>query len=346
MRYKILGKTGLKVSEIGFGALQFARLGRKDAISLVREAHSRGINLIDTAHGYPCSEEILGKAVQGIRDSLVICTKSYSTDRKEFLGQLDTSLSRMGTDYIDIFMFHDASKPEKFEKLLANGVIEALAEQKQKGKVRHIGFSCHNPDVIERYYGVADFSVILMPVNFVSVEFTRDPIYKRLVANDIGILGMKPLGGGRIDDAGISLRYIKQFSRVIPVVGTESVAELVQNIGHMESDESLSDGDWEKIESIKKKLGDKFCRGCRYCMPCPQGLDIYEFNFIKVYYDQFPIDVFLDAGRTEEMERLEQCDQCGQCEEKCPYGLDIMDMMRENRDFYMQKLREHEQAEL
>jgi len=341
VRYKILGKTGLKVSEIGFGALQFARLDQKEAISLVREAYSRGINLIDTAHDYPNSEQILGKAIKGIRDSLIICTKSYSTDKKEFLGQLDTSLSRLRTDYIDIFMFHDASQQEKYDKLVLNGVIDALVGEKQKGKVRHIGFSCHNPDIIRSYYDVEDFSVIMMPVNFVSVEFTRDEIYKRLVGNDIGILGMKPLGGGRIEDAGLSLRYIKQFNRVIPVVGTESSTELAQNMGHMESDVALSEQDREKIAAIRQKLGDKFCRGCRYCMPCPQGIDINELNFIKVFYVQFPIDRFLTPQRTMKVEKLDECTQCGQCEEKCPYSLDIMEMMYENRDFYMQKLQEY-----
>ncbi|MDZ7837772.1 MAG: aldo/keto reductase [Actinomycetota bacterium] len=110
MRYKILGKTNLKVSEIGFGAIQFARIPLKESIDLVRQAYEQGINFIDTAHMYPDSENILGKAIQGIRDSLIISSKSLSTDKKEFLSQLDTSLSRLGTDYIDIFMFHDASK--------------------------------------------------------------------------------------------------------------------------------------------------------------------------------------------------------------------------------------------
>ncbi len=341
MRYKKLGKTGLKVSEMGFGALQFARLAPKQAVSLVKEAHDRGINLIDTAHNYPHSEHLLGKAIRGIRDQLIICTKSYHTDRKEFLNQLDSSLLRLGTDYIDIFMCHDLSRSQKYEKLVQNGVLDALLAQKKRGKIRHIGFSCHSPDIIDKYDQFPDFSAILMPVNFVSVEFTQPLVYKRLVRNHIGIMGMKPLGGGRIGDAGLALRYIQQFPQVIPVIGTECVNELDQNIKHMNDRRPMSSGDWKKIAEIRKRLGQKFCRGCRYCMPCPQGLNIYEFNFTKVYYGQLSIDQFLDPQKTRELEKLDQCTRCGRCEEKCPYNLKIMDMMRENRDFYMQKLKQH-----
>ncbi|MDD3776620.1 MAG: aldo/keto reductase [Actinomycetota bacterium] len=339
MIYKILGRTKLKVSQIGFGAIQFARVARQQSITLVRQAHELGVNFIDTAHMYPHSEELLGQAISGIRDSLVISSKSLSTDKKEFLQQLDTSLSRLGTDYLDIFMFHDVSKQEKLEKLLANGVVDALIKQKSQGKVRHIGFSCHSSEIIEQYYQLPDFSVIMMPANFVAVEFTRDKIYRRLVDNNIGILGMKPMGGGRLEDAGLCLKYLKQYDRIVPVVGMESLDQVKQNIEHMENPETLDEQDWEKIAQIREKLGDKFCRGCRYCMPCPQGIDIYELNFLKVVYDQFPLKEYLTPQRTQEVDKLKECTQCRSCEDKCPYSLDILDMMRENRDFYYQKLK-------
>ncbi|MDZ7837771.1 MAG: aldo/keto reductase [Actinomycetota bacterium] len=220
-------------------------------------------------------------------------------------------------------------------------MIEALIEQKKKGKVRHIGFSCHNPEIIENYYRLKDFSVIMMPTNFVAVEFLQDSIYRRLADNNIGILGMKPLGGGRLDDAGLCLRFLKQYDHIIPVVGMESLLQVKQNIAHMGDEQTLNKQDLDKISSIRKKLGDRFCRGCRYCMPCPQGIDIYELNFLKVVYDQFPIHEYLTKKRTEAVKQLDDCTQCGQCEEQCPYGLDILDMMSENRDFYFKKLKQY-----
>ena len=105
MRYKILGKTGLKVSELAFGAIQITRIDQKDAIDLIRFAYDSGINLIDTANSYFNSEEILGEALKGIREKVYIISKSEKRDKKNFLQDLDTSLKRLKTDYIDILFF-------------------------------------------------------------------------------------------------------------------------------------------------------------------------------------------------------------------------------------------------
>jgi len=339
MNYKILGKTNLKVPLFGFGAIQISRISEKDAIFLIREAIDKGINLIDTAHDYPNSEALLGKALKGIRDKVVISTKSLQSSKKEFLNDLEVSLKRLKTDYIDIFLFHDTSKSEKVEKLISNEVIEALIKEKQKGKINFIGFSCHNPQVIEKFYKIDQFSVLMIPINFISTEFTKDYVYKKLIDNSIGLLGMKPLGGGRITDINLCFKYIRQFKEVIPIVGMESYSELRQNIEYVSSGESLNSSDRKRIEEIRNELGDKFCRGCSYCMPCDQGIDICEINFIKVFYKQFPTEKFLTPERTEKVEKVDDCIECGKCEEKCPYHLNIIEMLKENRDFYMKKLK-------
>ncbi|MHB1377305.1 MAG: aldo/keto reductase, partial [Candidatus Humimicrobiaceae bacterium] len=131
MEYKILGKTGLRVSSLAFGALQFARIERSDAIKLVLNAYEYGINLIDTAHMYPNSEEILGEALNGIRDKVYIITKSISKNKKDFLNDFNQSLKRLNTDYIDIFMFHNVSKNEEFEIIQNEGIINSLIKEKQ-----------------------------------------------------------------------------------------------------------------------------------------------------------------------------------------------------------------------
>ena len=194
MEYKRLGKTDLRVSLLGFGAVQTCKMPEAEAIDLVREAVDRGINLIDTAHAYPNSEELLGKALKGIRDKVIITTKSFETSKDGLLNDLETSFKRLDTDYIDIFLMHDVSKDKKLDELLNNGVVEAIIKEKEKGNIGFIGFSCHNPDIINRYYGIEDFTVVMIPVNFISTEFV-DKNYSKLVEEDIGILGMKPFGG-------------------------------------------------------------------------------------------------------------------------------------------------------
>ncbi|MGM0367626.1 MAG: 4Fe-4S dicluster domain-containing protein [Actinomycetota bacterium] len=119
----------------------------------------------------------------------------------------------------------------------------------------------------------------------------------------------------------------------------EKLEELEQNISYMESVQFLTQKDWENIKEIKSKLGDRFCRDCGYCLPCSQGIDIPKINFIKVYYDQFPFSKFKDAGRSEAVKKVDDCIGYGECEEKSPYSLNIIEMTRENRDFYLDKTR-------
>lgn len=336
MEYKRLGKTDLRVSRFGFGAVQICRIPEADAVGLVREAVDRGINLIDTAHGYPDSEEILGKALKGIRDKVIITSKSFETSKDTFLNDLETSLKRLGTDYIDIFLFHDASRDKKLDELINNGVVEALIKERVKGKIGFIGFSCHNPDIIERYYSIADFSTLMMPVNFVSTEFVEGN-YDKLVKEDIGIMGMKPLGGGRIEDARVSLKYINQFEKVIPIIGMQSIEEFEENLKLINIKEPIDENDRKIMQEIKEELGDKFCRGCGYCLPCEQDINIPEINYLKVFFKQFSFDEVVKPERTRVVEKVDDCIECGECIERCPYNLDIINMIKENRDYYFMR---------
>jgi predicted aldo/keto reductase-like oxidoreductase len=336
MKYKRLGKTNLKVSQFGFGAVQICRIPEAEAIDLVRESVNRGINLIDTAHDYPDSEDILGKALKGIRDKVFISTKSPETSKDKFLDDLNTSLKRLGTDYIDIFLFHDASKDKKLDELLNNSVIDALIKEKRKGKIGSIGFSCHNPDIIERYYDIEDFSVIMIPVNFISTEFVEKN-YDKLIERDIGIMGMKPLGGGRMEDARVSLKYVNQYEKVIPVIGMQSKSELEENLKLVRMNGSINDSDQKIMKEIKKELGDKFCRGCGYCIPCSQGIDIVQVNFLKVFFKQFSFDKVVNPERTRVVEQVDECIECGECIKSCPYSLEIIDMLKENKDYYLMR---------
>ena len=333
MEYKRLGKTDLRVSLLGFGAVQICKMPEAEAIDLVREAVDRGINLIDTAHAYPNSEELLGKALKGIRDKVIITTKSFETSKDGLLNDLETSFKRLDTDYIDIFLMHDVSKDKKLDELLNNGVVEAIIKEKEKGNIGFIGFSCHNPDIINRYYDIEDFTVVMIPVNFISTEFV-DKNYSKLVEEDIGILGMKPFGGGRMDDARLSFKYVNQFEKVIPLIGMQSKSELEENIELIKTKSHIDDSDRKSMREIEEELGDKFCRGCGYCMPCNQGIDIVQVNFMKVLFNQFPFDEVVNPKKTKIVEQVDECIECGECIEKCPYSLEIIDMIKENRDYY------------
>ena len=127
--------------------------------------------------------------------------------------------------------------------------LKLLSKEKEKGNIGYIGFSCHNPDIIERYYDVVDFSVIMIPVNFVSTEFV-DKNYNKLVEKDIGILGMKPLGGGRIEDIKAKLKFVNQYENVIPVIGIQDKKELEENIELIKTTGPLMRADKKIIKEI------------------------------------------------------------------------------------------------
>jgi len=336
MEYKRLGKTELKVSSLGFGGVQISRLPEVEAVNLIRESVNRGINLIDTAHIYPASEDIIGKALKGIRNEVFISTKSQETSIGALLKDLETSLKRLDTDYIDIFLFHDTSKKKKFEELLNNGVVEALIKERKKGKIGFMGFSCHDPDIIEKYYEIEDFSIIMIPINFISNEFVERN-YSKLVEKDIGIIGMKPFGGGRIEDARVSIKYINQYKKVIPIIGMQSINELEENLELIKINESINHNDLKIMAKIKEELGDKFCRICGYCMPCNQGIDILQINYLKVLFKQYPYNHTVTPERTSMVDKVDDCIECGECIEKCPYNLEIINMLKENREYYFMR---------
>jgi uncharacterized protein len=335
MRYKILGKTGLKVSELAFGAIQITRIDKKDAITLVRLAYNSGINLIDTANSYFKSEEILGEALKGIREKVYVISKSEKRDKKNFLLDLDTSLKRLKTDYIDGYFFHSISKNVEFDQIEKSGVIEALIRQKDKGKLRFIGFSCHNPAVIERFFEVKDFSMLMIPLNFITTEYVEENLINKFNQNETGLLAMKPFGGGRLTDIELCFKFLKKYPQVIPVAGMQSIDELKQNLIYIAKDDELTEADNKRIKELSEELGTKFCRGCGYCMPCKEkGIEITDINFIEVFHKQFPKDVFWNMGFDEKVEVARECIECGKCSEKCPFDLDVPGIIKKNIRFF------------
>jgi aryl-alcohol dehydrogenase-like predicted oxidoreductase len=168
MKYKYLGRSGLEVSELGFGTIQLTRMEEKDAIDLIRYAHDQGITLVDTANTYFNSEVILGKALKGIRDDMVIISKSMSRNKKDFIKDINTSLSRLKTDFIDIYFIHFVSKDDQIDEVVNSGLIDVLIEEKKKGNIGHFGFSCHSSKIVKRLLEIEGCEVLMVPLNFIA----------------------------------------------------------------------------------------------------------------------------------------------------------------------------------
>jgi predicted aldo/keto reductase-like oxidoreductase len=330
-----LGKTGLMVSRVGMGGIPIQRPPFDEAVRIVQKAIDLGINFFDTSIGYHDSELRIGKGVKDYRDDVVIATKGSWRDKETAADCINRSLKRLGTDYIDLWQFHNPGSHEAYDGLFkSGGAFEAATEALEEGKVLHIGISLHPLDVALRAVESDLFETIQFPFNFVLKE-AEEKLIPLAAKHDVGFIGMKPFAGGRLTDANLVVKYILQYSNVVPDPGFQSVEEIEQVIEILEGDLALSEADLERIERIRAEVGTRFCRRCGYCMPCPQGVLIPAVMGMPVMYNVWPEDYIPRWEFIEEVTAsAENCIECGVCEEKCPYGLPIREMMGENIEYH------------
>lgn len=323
------GKTGLLVSKIAFGGIPIQRLSTADAVDVVRGVIGLGVNFLDTANGYSDSEEKIGLAIKGMpRDSLVIASKSGARDKKTFLRQLDLSLRRLGVEYIDLYQLHNVASPEVYDAAFGEGgAYEGLLEAVRAGKVRFPAFSSHSVPLACRIMREHPFAAVQLPFNYVDDEAAKEaiPLAREL---GMGFIAMKPFGGGLLSDANLSVKYLSQFDGVVPDPGIEKLSEMEEIVRIAESGEALTAGDRAAIESAKAELGDRWCHRCDYCQPCPQNIRISSVLTVESTMKRMPIEQVLALGGRS-MEAARECTECRTCVARCPYNLNIPDLMKE-----------------
>ena len=273
MEYTVLGKTGLRISRLGFGGIPIQRIDAERTKQLIHRMKDLGINYIDTARGYTVSEEYLGYALEGIREHFVLATKSMSRTKADMERDIGISLGNLRTDYIDLYQVHNPGKGD-IEKVMApGGALEALQEAKKAGKIGHIGITLHNIELFTQALELDWVETIMFPYNL--VETQGEDLIKACKERNIGFICMKPLAGGAIDDATLALRFIRQNTGVSVVIpGMAEIQELEQNIAAVADTSPLNEEELKKIRAIRESLGTQFCRRCNYCAPCSVGIPI------------------------------------------------------------------------
>jgi predicted aldo/keto reductase-like oxidoreductase len=337
------GRTGLEVSRIGFGALQIStKYDHAHAGRLLNAALDAGISIIDTARGYQDSEERIGKAISHRRDEFVIATKSGGGTRKEFWEALEESLRRLKTDHVDVYQFHGADSSSRGFIYEGETTIECMREAQEQGKIRFIGFSSHSLEGSLDLMATGDFDVVQYPISYVGSEATERGLVEEARRLDVGLLGMKPFGGGRLGHARYCLGYVFRFPWVVPVIGFETLDELAEAVALAESGVDLTAEDLAEMERIKRDLGERFCRGCNYCHPCPQGIPVLEVMFFDVFHKQFGEDWVAREAYRETIGAVAKCEECGSCVSRCPFDLEVPVIMRDIVDRYQQMMRNRE----
>lgn len=318
---RLLGKTNIKVNEVGLGGIPLQHSSQEIVCKMIDKMLEKNMNFIDTARGYTVSEELIGKALYGKRHNFILATKSMSRTYEGMKKDIEISLANLKTNYIDIYQLHNVQLKEDI-----SGALKALNEAREEGKVRHIGITTHSIEVLEREVENNMFETIQFPYNI--VEKQAEESFEKAKKKNIGIIVMKPLAGGAIDDSKLAIKYIlnnKNISVIIP--GMESIMQIEENSSVKEG--AYSQEEKEKINSLRNELDSNFCRRCGYCQPCPIGINIPLMFLCEGYYLRYNLKEWA-LSRYESMKtKPSQCIKCGECESKCPYNIKIRDRINQ-----------------
>jgi hypothetical protein len=365
MQYRVLGRTGLKVSALGFGTMRFKMVGdhvdEEVAIAAMHRAMELGVNYFDTAVGY-CnseSETVLGKALKGRRDGIVVSTKyptwdPYTLTADDCRRVIEQSLSRLDIEAIDVYHMHSLNWDSAQKVLAKGGAMDGARKAKEEGLVRHLAFSFHDDakrmiDIIE---AGPDFEVVTCQYNLLDRSNEESIAYAH--KKGLGVVIMGPVGGGRLgfpseriqgllpgqthSSPEVALRFVLSNPNVtLALSGMNSVEMVEENAAVASREEPLSDEERQRIVSMleeNRRLADLYCTGCGYCMPCPNGVNIPEcfrlMNLHRVYgLTEAARERYRWFNEREGNRNAGACVECGQCEPKCPQKIPIIEQLKE-----------------
>ena len=327
MEYRILGKSGLKISRMGFGGIPIQRIDAQGTKALMQQLVDAGVNYIDTARGYTVSEQFLGEALEGIRDKFVLATKSMARTKDAMAADIETSLGNLRTDYIELYQVHNPNMEQLEQVIAEGGALEALLEAKAAGKIGHIGLTAHSLEVFEKALTLDWVETIMFPYNI--VETQGEALIATCAEKNIGFIDMKPLAGGAIEDATLAMRFVVANPAVDVVIpGMADPAEIEQNLAAVNNEAPLSEEEAASIEQVRAQLGTQFCRRCNYCAPCSVGIAIPNVFLMQGYLERYGLAGWAQSRYDAMPVKASACIQCGACEPRCPYQLPIREMLK------------------
>jgi uncharacterized protein len=329
------GKTGLRVEQNGFGVLPLQRTPKPEAVKILRKAYDGGMNYFDTARGYTDSEEKLGEAFGSLWDKVTLATKTQAQTVEDFWSNLDTSLRTLKTDRIDVYQFHNpAFCPRPGDE---SGLYDAALRAKGQGKIHFIGITNHRLNVAREAIESGLYASLQFPFSYLSTEKELE-LVQACQDREMGFVAMKALSGGLITHSAAACAWITRFAHVVPIWGIQREHELDEFLSYIPNPPVLDDAMRAIIEADRKDLQGNFCRGCGYCMPCPQEIVINTCARMSLLLRRSPSENWLSERGQAMMKKVEDCVECGECAAKCPYSLDTPALLKRNLRDYQQVL--------
>jgi uncharacterized protein len=363
MIYKEFGKTGAKVSALGFGAMRLPmteKHGKKyvdedKAIQIIHRAFELGVNYIDTAPYYceSFSEAAVGKALKGWRDKVYVSTKNpiENASGDDFRKRLEKSLKNLDVNSIDFYhMWGINWKAYKDNIDVPNGPLQAACRAKEEGLIKHMSFSFHDaPENMIKIIDTGNFETVLCQYNL--LDRANEVSIAHAHEKGLGVVIMGPVGGGRLgapspiiqemlkgkakSTAEMALRFVLANPNVTIALSGMSTIEMVEENAAVASIAgTLTGEEMKRVEEMleeNRRLSELYCTGCNYCMPCPSGVNIPHIfrlmNYNRVYgLKEYASDEYaklIDVNASA-------CLECGACESKCPQHLEIINQLKQS----------------
>ena len=273
MKTITLGKTGITTPQNGFGALPIQRVDMDTAVRILNLALEGGMTFFDTARAYSDSEEKLGKAFEGKWDRITLCSKTMAKTPEKFWEDLNTSLTNLKTDHIDIYQFHCVD--QCYRPGDGTGMYEAMVVAKEKGLIRHIGITAHKIGIAEEIVESVLYETLQFPFSYLASD--RDiALVRHCKEQGMGFIAMKGLSGGLLNNSGACMAFMSQFDNVVPIWGVQRESELREWLSYFDHTPALTPEYQAVIDSDRSELLGDFCRGCGYCAPCTVGIVINQ----------------------------------------------------------------------
>ena len=330
-----LGRTGITVNKNGFGALPIQRITKDESAGLLRKAYDGGITLFDTARAYSDSEEKIGYAMSDIRNHIYITTKTAAQNADAFWKDLETSLTLLKTDHVDVYQFHNPSFcPKPGDE---SGLYDAALKAREQGKIRFIGITNHRLSVANEAVESGLYDTLQFPFCYLCSDKDVE-LVEVCKKSNVGFIAMKALSGGLITNSAAAYAFEAQYDNVLPIWGVQREHELDEFLSYITNPPVMTEEIKALIESDRKQLYGSFCRGCGYCMPCPAGIEINNCARMSLLLRRSPSAGHLSEAGQAKMMKIKDCLHCNACMSKCPYGLNTPELLQRNLKDYEEVL--------